>query len=242
MKFFAYLKKLNKLGVAMTEYAVLLAFVAAIGASFTSDSGLGNSISGAVSKAVEAIGLVSGDKQASASDKAYDLFANKLYGVNSKDETFGKLIGLIWSGSSQSIPLGAELCAAGIDTLFAIDNLVPSNSNYKALVSKGLLPENAKYAKLITIADQNGLDSSANAFSATQYLCHQIDGKLVLAATRKIDSLNVTQLNAAQTVTASNGNEYTINKSINAANFIGTDNKSYKTNQINDDFVRYEPK
>ena len=242
MKFFAYLKKLNKLGVAMTEYAVLLAFVAAIGASFTSDSGLGNSISGAVNKAVEAIGLVSGEKQASASDKAYDLFANKLYGVNSKYETFGKLIGLIWSGSSQSIPLGAELCAAGIDTLFAIDNLVPSNSNYKALVIKGLLPENAKYAKLITIADQNGLDSSANAFSATQYLCHQIDGKLVLAATRKIDSLNVTQLNAAQTVTASNGNEYTINKSINAANFIGTDNKSYKTNQINDDFVRYEPK
>ena len=55
MKFFAYLKKLNKLGVAMTEYAVLLAFVAAIGASFTSDSGLGNSISGAVNKAVEAI-------------------------------------------------------------------------------------------------------------------------------------------------------------------------------------------
>ena len=77
MKFFAYLKKLNKLGVAMTEYAVLLAFVAAIGASFTSDSGLGNSISGAVSKAVEAIGLVSGDT--SSNNKSYKLpgFANE---------------------------------------------------------------------------------------------------------------------------------------------------------------------
>ena len=77
MKFFAYLKKLNKLGVAMTEYAVLLAFVAAIGASFTSDSGLGNSISGAVNKAVEAIGLVSGD--ASSNNKSYKLpgFANE---------------------------------------------------------------------------------------------------------------------------------------------------------------------
>ena len=71
MKFFAYLKKLNKLGVAMTEYAVLLAFVAAIGASFTSDSGLGSSISGAVSKAVEAIGLVSGDT--SSNNKSYKL-------------------------------------------------------------------------------------------------------------------------------------------------------------------------
>ena len=77
MKFFAYLKKLNKLGVAMTEYAVLLAFVAAIGASFTSDSGLGNSISGAVNKAVEAIGLVSGDT--SSNNKSYKLpgFANE---------------------------------------------------------------------------------------------------------------------------------------------------------------------
>ena len=61
----------------MTEYAVLLAFVAAIGASFTSDSGLGNSISGAVSKAVEAIGLVSGDT--SSNNKSYKLpgFANE---------------------------------------------------------------------------------------------------------------------------------------------------------------------
>ena len=61
----------------MTEYAVLLAFVAAIGASFTSDSGLGSSISGAVNKAVEAIGLVSGDT--SSNNKSYKLpgFANE---------------------------------------------------------------------------------------------------------------------------------------------------------------------
>ena len=155
---------------------------------------------------------------------------------------FGKLIGHIWSGSRQSISLGAELCAAGIDTLFAVDDLVPGMSNYNALVSQELMPENAKYAKLVTIADKNGLDSSANGFSATQYLCYQKDGKLVLAATRKIDSLNVTELKAAQTVTASNGNEYTINKSINSASFIGTDDKTYKTNQINNDFIRYEPK
>ena len=79
VKLFAYLRKLNKLGVAMTEYAVLLAFVVAIGASFTSDSGLSNSISGAVNKAVEAIGLVSGDT--SSNNKSY-----KLPGFTNEDD------------------------------------------------------------------------------------------------------------------------------------------------------------
>ena len=190
MKIFTYFKKMNKLGAAMVEYAVILAFVAAVGSSFTDNISPG--VNNIIKSVSSMLGLAAGSEtQQSAKDIANDLFTNKLYGVNSKDETFGKLIGLIWSGSSQSIPLGAELCAAGIDTLFAIDNLVPSMGNYKALVSKGLLPENAKFAKLITIADQNGLDSSANAFSATQYLCHQVDGKLVLAATRKIDGLKI---------------------------------------------------
>ena len=45
-------KFMKQTGVAMTEYAVLLAFVAAIGASFFSGNGLSNSITGAVSKAV----------------------------------------------------------------------------------------------------------------------------------------------------------------------------------------------
>ena len=78
MKFFANMEKLNKLGVAMTEYAVLLAFVAAIGAGFTADSGLGSSISGAVGKAVEAIGLVSGDIQTSVKGKMDKLLAGFL--------------------------------------------------------------------------------------------------------------------------------------------------------------------
>ena len=48
-------KFMKQTGVAMTEYAVLLAFVAAIGASFFSGNGLSNSITGAVSKAVYAL-------------------------------------------------------------------------------------------------------------------------------------------------------------------------------------------
>ena len=47
-----FLRKLGKRGVAMTEYAILLAFVAAIGVAFISDGDLGKSIEGAVAKVV----------------------------------------------------------------------------------------------------------------------------------------------------------------------------------------------
>ena len=50
-----FLRKLGKRGVAMTEYAVLLAFVAAIGGSFASDNGLGQSIMNAITGAKSAI-------------------------------------------------------------------------------------------------------------------------------------------------------------------------------------------
>lgn len=58
-----FLRKLGKRGVAMTEYAILLAFVAAIGGSFASDNGLAESISGAIGKAKDAINLVMSDKK-----------------------------------------------------------------------------------------------------------------------------------------------------------------------------------
>ena len=48
-------KKILKRGVAMTEYAILLAFIAAVAASFTGSNGLQQSIGGAIDKAVAAI-------------------------------------------------------------------------------------------------------------------------------------------------------------------------------------------
>ena len=42
-------------GVAMTEYAILLAFVAAVAVAFINDGGLKNSITGSVSKANSSI-------------------------------------------------------------------------------------------------------------------------------------------------------------------------------------------
>lgn len=58
-----FLRKLGKRGVAMTEYAILLAFVAAIGGSFASDNGLAGSITDAIGKATNAINLVMGEKK-----------------------------------------------------------------------------------------------------------------------------------------------------------------------------------
>lgn len=48
-------KKMLKRGVAMTEYAILLAFIAAVAASFAGSNGLQQSIGGAIDKAVAAI-------------------------------------------------------------------------------------------------------------------------------------------------------------------------------------------
>ena len=52
-------KKMLKRGVAMTEYAILLAFIAAVAASFAGSNGLQQSIGGAIDKAVAAITGVS---------------------------------------------------------------------------------------------------------------------------------------------------------------------------------------
>ena len=47
--------KFGERGVAMTEYAILLAFVAAVAVAFTSTGGLSSAISGAVCIAVSSI-------------------------------------------------------------------------------------------------------------------------------------------------------------------------------------------
>lgn len=77
MKFFACFKKMNKLGAAMVEYAVILAFVAAVGSSFTSDNGMASSITAIINKATNVIGLASGET--SSTNKPYKLpgFANE---------------------------------------------------------------------------------------------------------------------------------------------------------------------
>lgn len=85
----AWKKYLKQTGVAMTEYAVLLAFVAAIGASFTSDSGLSSSISGAVSKVVSVFGYFGGYKEVAAGNQPHftGTGSGKLTGIESGSHT-----------------------------------------------------------------------------------------------------------------------------------------------------------
>ena len=59
--------KFGERGVAMTEYAILLAFVAAVAAAFISDQGLKDSIEGAVGSAKNAIDKVNPSASTSSS-------------------------------------------------------------------------------------------------------------------------------------------------------------------------------
>lgn len=90
----AWKKYLKQTGVAMTEYAILLAFVAAIGASFTSDSGLPSSIRGAVSKVVSVFGYFGGYKEVAAGNQPH--FTGKGSGTLSGID-FGKHTSDQWS-------------------------------------------------------------------------------------------------------------------------------------------------
>ena len=58
----------NKRGAALTEYAVLLAFVAAIGVSFASDNGLAASIKDTISKVEKVLGAEVGDLPGGGND------------------------------------------------------------------------------------------------------------------------------------------------------------------------------
>ncbi|MDY2636606.1 MAG: hypothetical protein SOV56_01540 [Phascolarctobacterium sp.] len=142
IKFLAYLKKMNKLGVAMTEYAVLLAFVAAVGASFTSDSGLGSSISSAVSKAVAAIGLVSGE--VSSTNKSY-----KIPGFTNEDDaakygaTVDKICELVFNAYPDKQIAGFKYLKNGnLDFLWAYEKDKDGNDKIKRYDPKSALNTN----------------------------------------------------------------------------------------------------
>ena len=245
MKFFAYLKKLNKLGVAMTEYAVLLAFVAAIGASFTSDSGLGNSISGAVSKAVEAIGLVSGDIQASVQKKAYSLFTDetktKVNGGNRYNSFYKEFV------SGAGVFMEKHLHEAGIDTAWS-NNLINYNDKskaaFEALWASGIIPESTKSFRLLTIADDmNVSPNKGNEFSATQYLLYSSNGQVHLAATRSFSSVTVFEdgKNGIKESTDSPGESYNSQYHVGRSKITGTNTFTYDIDPTNHGFVAYKP-
>lgn len=245
MKFFAYLKKLNKLGASMVEYAIVLACISAFGASFSDN--LTNVLEKPFNSIATILGLESGGSQTqqSAKDKAYDLFANKMNGValdksiyNEKN-LLGSLAKAIASGGSAS--LEKILNNFGIDTLHSFESMISKTAELQAM---GLIPQDAEAnsAKILTIANENGLDKShTDSFSATQYVFYKKGNNMYLAGTRYIDSVTNYKVGAE---TTSNG--YTTSKKFSNATctILGAkpeDNISFKAGDVNDKFVKYQP-
>ena len=55
-----FLRRLGKRGTAIVEYAIILAFVAAVGSSFTSDAGMAGSIKSIIGNVNQLLGLAAG--------------------------------------------------------------------------------------------------------------------------------------------------------------------------------------
>lgn len=78
------LRKLGKRGTAIIEYVILLSFVAVIGTSFTSDSGMGGSIKSIITNVEQMLGLAAGKEKGNGrfkiddNDKQYADYMNKL--------------------------------------------------------------------------------------------------------------------------------------------------------------------
>lgn len=247
MKFFANLKKLNKLGASMVEYAIVLACIASMGVSVSDN--LTNVLNKPFNSIASILGLASGESQTqqSAKDKADALLRNFYNGVDisgnlfDKDNLLKSLATEIASGGHQSIE--EILKALNIDTLYKFDNMY-LNGRDQLLRDMELIPQDAQAnsAKLLTIANENGLDKShTESFSATQYLFYKKNGKMYLAATRNIDSVTNYSMAAE---TANDG--YSCTKKLREAKctILGTPpepNITFNPSDINDKFVKYQP-
>ena len=58
-----FLRRLGKRGTAIVEYAIILAFVAAVGSSFTSDAGMAGSIKSIIGNVNQLLGMAAGKEE-----------------------------------------------------------------------------------------------------------------------------------------------------------------------------------
>ena len=246
MKIFTYFKKMNKLGAAMVEYAVILAFVAAVGSSFTDNISPG--VNNIIKSVSSMLGLAAGSEtQQSAKDKADNLFRKFYNGVALDGSTYndknllGSLSKVIASNGNASFE--TILKNFGIDTLYSFNAMYLGDTEVR-LKAMGLLPDDMKpnSAKLLTIANENKLSAShTEPFSATQYLFYKKGNNMYLAGTRYIDSVTNYTVNATTT-----SGDFTVSKKFSNAKctILGTPPASditFNPSDVNDKFVKYEP-
>lgn len=188
MKFFANSKKLNKLGASMVEYAIVLACIASLGVSVSDN--LTNVLNKPFNSITSILGLASGGNQTQTTQqRIYDLFI----GLNGKDHG-----GNAWESLEKDIVSSCVYIEklANIDTAYSVRSKDMLN-NAKL---EGLIPQNATDCKLITVANESGVQPTPGSqndpsthFSATQYLFYNDGNKLYLAATRNLDTVYVSE-------------------------------------------------
>ena len=135
-----FLRKLGKRGVAMTEYAILLAFIAGIGGSFASDNGLGQSIINAITGAKNAIEDAGGGQSTGK------------HALKSKGLTEAVTTALDYQTSipynfiSERLGEGKQLAAIGFDNKGNVENVWYSEGGeLKALDSSTVSEYNGKW-------------------------------------------------------------------------------------------------
>lgn len=235
MKFFAFFKKLNKLGTAMVEYAVILAFVAAVGSSFTDNISPG--VNNIIKSVSSMLGLADkGTETQTIQQKIYDLFT----GLDGK--THG---GNPWESLAKDI---VSSCVY-IEKLANIDTAYSVRTNMKdAATQAGLIPEYATGCKLITVANESGIpptkgneNDPSTHFSATQYLFYNDGKKLHLAATRNLDTVYVHENGNHPTIASGEEYGYTQKYDFNKGKYkVGENNWKYLHEDLSN-FVKYEP-
>lgn len=254
MKFFACFKKMNKLGAAMVEYAVILAFVAAVGSSFT--EGFNPAFNNIIKSVSSVLGLAANgtETKQSAKDIAFSLFndpeMNKI--GDKRWESFGREIA---SGGNKYIE-DYYFNKNGLDTAYSIVGAYVWSKNPPGPADAGLAVDGGKNYKLITVADKNGvscamgnLNDDSTHFSATQYLLCEKNGKMNLVATRELSNVCITKEgNHPNNADPGKGEpKYSLNNNFSGAQYKEVDKTNNSTKwvditNISSGFVKYEPK
>lgn len=249
MKIFTYFKKMNKLGAAVVEYAVILAFVAAVGSSFT--EGFNPAFNNIIKSVSSVLGLAANGSEtvSSVQELALGLFTDE---TKTKPIESGNRYNSFYKEfvSGAGVFMEKHLNDAGIETLWVKDNInydakkQDSVAIFQSLWENKIIPESTRSFTLLTIADDmNIAPTMNNQFSATQYLLYSDGGKVHLAATRNFSSLYVSQKGVNGIITAKDvPNESYENKyNAGAAKIVGTNTKVNYIDPNNHGFVKYEP-
>lgn len=228
---------MNKLGAAMVEYAVILAFVAAVGSSFTDN--ISPRVNNIIKSVSSMLGLAAGNETVSSvQELALGLFTDtnkcKLEG-NSRWNSFGLEIA---SGANKF--LGKHLNSAGINTAFGSDSMIHRDV-INALKKDNILPEHINSIKLITIADEMGVTpDKGKSFAATQYILYQDGKSIYIAGTKSLNSITVTNEGKHENIVEGN-NKFKNNYDIGTACITGTNQKLNNIDPTNHGFVAYKP-